>query len=267
MARRPATRACSSGSRRSTASRPSGSSPPTARCRPTRSCSSSSCRRATSWSSRPPPTTARCSRCASSAPRSSPSRSRRTGSTSMRSPRRSTAGARPTLAHIIPNFQNPAGCTLSLEKRRRLLELAAAARLHDLRGRPVRGAPLRGRAAPDDARAGRRRGPGRLRVLVLEDGLPGDPRGLPGGRHRPDRRRAQARHGAPTSRRTWWPRRSWPSSVTRARSSARSRRSRRRSASAATPPAPHSCGTCPTRASSLPRGATSSGSTCPRAAT
>src|SRR5947209_8242283 len=29
------------------------------------------------------------------------------------------------LAHIIPNFQNPAGATLSLEKRRRLLELAA----------------------------------------------------------------------------------------------------------------------------------------------
>src|ERR671917_159546 len=35
------------------------------------------------------------------------------------------AGARPKLAHIIPNFHNPAGCTLSLEKRRRLLELAA----------------------------------------------------------------------------------------------------------------------------------------------
>ena len=34
-------------------------------------------------------------------------------------------GARPTLAHIIPNFQNPAGCTLSLEKRQRLLALAA----------------------------------------------------------------------------------------------------------------------------------------------
>jgi len=33
-------------------------------------------------------------------------------------------GARPTLAHIIPNFQNPAGCTLSLEKRDRLLALA-----------------------------------------------------------------------------------------------------------------------------------------------
>ena len=31
----------------------------------------------------------------------------------------------PKLAHIIPNFQNPAGYTLSLEKRRALLELAA----------------------------------------------------------------------------------------------------------------------------------------------
>jgi 2-aminoadipate transaminase len=35
------------------------------------------------------------------------------------------AGARPRLAHVIPNFHNPAGCTLSIEKRRRLLELAA----------------------------------------------------------------------------------------------------------------------------------------------
>ena len=35
------------------------------------------------------------------------------------------AGARPKLAHIIPNFQNPAGYTLSLEKRERLLELAS----------------------------------------------------------------------------------------------------------------------------------------------
>jgi 2-aminoadipate transaminase len=37
-------------------------------------------------------------------------------------------GARPKLAHVIPNFQNPAGCTLSREKRERLLELA---REHD----------------------------------------------------------------------------------------------------------------------------------------
>jgi 2-aminoadipate transaminase len=35
-----------------------------------------------------------------------------------------SAGARPKLAHIIPNFQNPAGYTLSGAKRERLLELA-----------------------------------------------------------------------------------------------------------------------------------------------
>src|SRR3954464_11566318 len=34
------------------------------------------------------------------------------------------AGARPKLAHIIPTFQNPAGYTLSLDKRRRLIQLA-----------------------------------------------------------------------------------------------------------------------------------------------
>jgi 2-aminoadipate transaminase len=36
------------------------------------------------------------------------------------------AGARPKLAHIIPNFQNPAGFTLSQPKRETLLELARA---------------------------------------------------------------------------------------------------------------------------------------------
>ncbi|MEZ5120361.1 MAG: PLP-dependent aminotransferase family protein [Solirubrobacterales bacterium] len=35
------------------------------------------------------------------------------------------AGLKPTLAHIIPNFQNPAGYTLSREKRSQLLALAA----------------------------------------------------------------------------------------------------------------------------------------------
>ena len=41
-----------------------------------------------------------------------------------RSPSCSAAG-QASLAHIIPNFQNPAGYTLSLDKRERLLELAA----------------------------------------------------------------------------------------------------------------------------------------------
>jgi DNA-binding transcriptional MocR family regulator len=35
-----------------------------------------------------------------------------------------SGGIRPRLAHIIPNYQNPAGVTLSLEKRRALLHLA-----------------------------------------------------------------------------------------------------------------------------------------------
>lgn len=35
------------------------------------------------------------------------------------------SGVRPKLAHIIPNYQNPAGVTLSAEKRRALLALAA----------------------------------------------------------------------------------------------------------------------------------------------
>src|SRR5581483_4998199 len=34
------------------------------------------------------------------------------------------AGVKPKLAHIIPNFQNPAGYTLSADKRTRLLEIA-----------------------------------------------------------------------------------------------------------------------------------------------
>ena len=36
-----------------------------------------------------------------------------------------TAGVDTALAHVIPNFHNPAGCTLSEQKRRRLVALAA----------------------------------------------------------------------------------------------------------------------------------------------
>ena len=38
--------------------------------------------------------------------------------------RQLAGGAKPKLAHIIPNFQNPAGYTLSAAKRERLIELA-----------------------------------------------------------------------------------------------------------------------------------------------
>ena len=89
-------------------------------------------------------------------------------------------GARPTLAHIIPNFQNPAGCTLSAREARAAARARLRVRLRDLRGRPVRGAALRGRVAAHDAVHGSG-GQGHLCVLVLEDGLPRHPGGLPGG--------------------------------------------------------------------------------------
>ena len=88
-------------------------------------------------------------------------------------------GLRPQLAHVIPNFQNPAGYTLSAPKRAKLLALAAEHDFTHLRGRPLHRHPLRGRGAADDALPGRG-GPGRLRVVVLQDGLPRHPRRLPG---------------------------------------------------------------------------------------
>ncbi len=86
---------------------------------------------------------------------------------------------RPKLAHIIPNFQNPAGYTLAVERRRALLAAGGGARLHGVRGRPLRGAALQRPEAADDALGGpRARG---VRVVVLQDGVPRHPRRLPGG--------------------------------------------------------------------------------------
>ncbi len=45
-----------------------------------------------------------------------------------------SAGAKPKLAHIIPNFQNPAGCTLSGEKRGVAAGAGPDPPVHDLRG-------------------------------------------------------------------------------------------------------------------------------------
>lgn len=67
-----------------------------------------------------------------------------------------SAGARPKLAHIIPNFQNPAGVTLSLAKRRELLALAAEYRFTIFEDDPYvdirfRGEPLPSMLSMDDA--------------------------------------------------------------------------------------------------------------------
>jgi 2-aminoadipate transaminase len=50
------------------------------------------------------------------------------------------------LAHVIPNFHNPAGCTLSAEKRARLVELAAEHGFRIFEDDPYRELPFEGEA-------------------------------------------------------------------------------------------------------------------------
>ena len=116
------------------------------------------------------------------------------------------AGARPKLAHIIPNFQNPAGHTLSLAKRERLLELA---REHDFvvfEDDPYVELRFSGGAAADDGVDGP--GERRLRVIVLQDRRARYPGRLSGRPARGDRQDREARdrrlhlaeHGRPGHR-------------------------------------------------------------------
>ena len=65
------------------------------------------------------------------------------------------SGVRPKLAHVIPNFQNPAGMTLSLERRRALIELAREYRFTIFEDDPYvdirfRGEPLPSMLSLDD---------------------------------------------------------------------------------------------------------------------
>ena len=57
-------------------------------------------------------------------------------------------GQRPSLIHVIPNFHNPAGCTLSLERRRRLVELAAEHELWIFEDDPYREVGFEGDPLP-----------------------------------------------------------------------------------------------------------------------
>jgi len=52
------------------------------------------------------------------------------------------------LAHLIPNFHNPAGCTLSSKKRARLVELAAERGFWIFEDDPYRELPFEGEALP-----------------------------------------------------------------------------------------------------------------------
>ncbi|MEU6202856.1 PLP-dependent aminotransferase family protein [Micromonospora musae] len=58
------------------------------------------------------------------------------------------SGVRPRLAHIIPNYQNPAGVTLSLEKRHELLDLAAEYGFTIFEDDPYADIRFRGEALP-----------------------------------------------------------------------------------------------------------------------
>src|SRR5215475_11854707 len=58
------------------------------------------------------------------------------------------SGVRPKLAHIIPNYQNPAGVTLPLEKRRALLDLAQEYHLTIFEDDPYAEIRFRGEALP-----------------------------------------------------------------------------------------------------------------------
>lgn len=59
-----------------------------------------------------------------------------------------SGGARPKLAHIIPNFHNPAGYTLSLQRRQRLVELAGAHDFLVFEDDPYRALRFRGEQLP-----------------------------------------------------------------------------------------------------------------------
>ncbi|TDC26615.1 PLP-dependent aminotransferase family protein [Micromonospora sp. 15K316] len=58
------------------------------------------------------------------------------------------SGVRPRLAHVIPNYQNPAGVTLSLEKRHELLDLAAEYGFTIFEDDPYADIRFRGEALP-----------------------------------------------------------------------------------------------------------------------
>ena len=97
---------------------------------------------------------------------------------------------KPKLAHIIPNFQNPAGYTLSLAKREALLKLAAKHGFLVFEDDPYVDLRFSGEKLPTmlslDPRAGG------VRVVVLKDRVSRDSRRVPRGPDRADRADRQA---------------------------------------------------------------------------
>ena len=77
-------------------------------------------------------------------------------------------GRAPKLIYTVPDFSNPSGACMSLERRHRLVESGGTVRDPDLRGRPLRQIAVFGRTAADPEGAGRRRTPCHLRLVLFE---------------------------------------------------------------------------------------------------
>ena len=65
-------------------------------------------------------------------------------------------GRRPKFIYTVPTFQNPAGVTLSLERRRRLVEIAQQREILVLEDDPYGALRYEGEALPTPVRARRR---------------------------------------------------------------------------------------------------------------
>jgi DNA-binding transcriptional MocR family regulator len=111
------------------------------------------------------------------------------------------SGVRPKLAHIIPNYQNPAGITLSEQKRRDLLALAVEYGFTIFEDDPYADIRFRGDALP--SMLSMAASSEEANNAVVQDGLPRRPRrlsGRPGGTDRRDRQEGHqpvhlTRHG------------------------------------------------------------------------
>ena len=251
--RRPATGRCASGSPRATASTCRASSSRTARCRASSSSRSGS--RAGKRVLVERPTYDRPLKILRElgADVGRPRLRRARASIRTRSRRRSRDGAKPAFLYLIPTFQNPSGRTLSEERRRRIVELAA-------RARPAR-ASRTTRTGSCATRATRCRrcssspdGERRLQLLVLEDDRARPPRRLvrlPRSRSRARSRRRRPRR---TSRPCCSARRPCTSSSAAASSSRTSSGSSACCARGATRCSPRSTASCPTCATTRPEG-------------
>jgi DNA-binding transcriptional MocR family regulator len=173
------------------------------------------------------------------------------------------AGARPKLAHIIPNFQNPAGYTLSAGKRQRLLELARAHEFTIFEDDPYVSLRFEGESLPTMLSMGED-------VVVYASSFsktvcPGIRVGYLVGPA--DLIARIVKIATSTSHRAWCRRRSSTSSAARGRSTAPSRPFAPHCGSGPRPCATRCPSTCRTPRSSRPRADISSGSTCPTAPT